>query len=307
MDWDSIALQVSDAAMQVVWFVLAHHQELLAPLLWLILLMAPFWVKDLPLPASDEGPPPFFPRNQRRATKKAQTLQRRQVLAQRNMSIRSAGLHRSYPLRLRSQSHFVGPQAPTVNHQDHCRQLNELRKQVMKLTTQVARLQQGGGPPRQIARHRQELSNVVPIKNPCIRRRARSCPKSNCSYQPVVASGLRANGATNGLGNQKWTVKMATVPMNSNPTILRMALQAPGRFRDSLPSSTYSVIWDSGASVSISPDKNIFVGPLKSPGAITQLKGIAKGFVSAYFYMSDTVLLPTAHSRLPFTIVRVPS
>jgi hypothetical protein len=72
-------------------------------------------------------------------------------------------------------------------------------------------------------------------------------------------------------------VKMATVPMNSNPTILCMALQAPGCFRDLLPSSTYSVIWDSGASVSISPDKNDFVGPLKSPGAITQLKGIAKG------------------------------
>ena len=33
MDWDSIALQVSDAAMQVVRFVLAHHQELLAPLI----------------------------------------------------------------------------------------------------------------------------------------------------------------------------------------------------------------------------------------------------------------------------------
>jgi hypothetical protein len=29
--------------------------------------------------------------------------------------------------------------------------------------------------------------------------------------------------------------------------------------------------------------------------------------VSAYFYMSDTVLLPTAQSRLPSTIVRVPS
>ncbi len=101
MNWDSIALQVSDAAMQVVRFVLAHHQELLAPLIWLILLMATFWVKDLPLPASDEGPPAFFSRKQRRATKKAHARQHCQVLAQRNVtSIRSAGLHRSYPLRL---------------------------------------------------------------------------------------------------------------------------------------------------------------------------------------------------------------
>jgi hypothetical protein len=98
MDWDSIALQISDAIMQVVGFVLAHHQELLAPLLWFILLMAPFWVKDVPPPASHEGPPPFFPCNQRRVTKKAQACQCCQFLAQRNLSIRSAGLHCSYPL-----------------------------------------------------------------------------------------------------------------------------------------------------------------------------------------------------------------
>jgi hypothetical protein len=72
-------------------------------------------------------------------------------------------------------------------------------------------------------------------------------------------------------------VKMATVPMNSNPTILCMALQAPGCFCDMLPLLTYSVIWDFGASVSISPDNNNFVGPLKRLGAVTQLKGIAKG------------------------------
>ncbi len=101
IDWNSIGLEVSDAAMQVVGFVLAHHQELLALLLWLILLMTPYWVKA-PLPASDEGPTPFFPRKQRRATKKAQARQHRQILAQRNLSICSARLHRSYPLLLQS-------------------------------------------------------------------------------------------------------------------------------------------------------------------------------------------------------------
>jgi hypothetical protein len=39
----------------------------------------------------------------------------------------------------------------------------------------------------------------------------------------------------------------------------------------------YSVVWDSRASVSISPDKNNFIGPLDSPCAITYLNGIAKG------------------------------
>jgi hypothetical protein len=101
MDWDSIALHITYAAMQVVGFVpLAHPQELLALLLWLILLIATIWVKTLPLLASNEGPPPFFPCNQRCATKKAQTCKRRQVLAQRSLSTRSAGLHRSYPLCL---------------------------------------------------------------------------------------------------------------------------------------------------------------------------------------------------------------
>ena len=288
IDWNSLALQVSEVVIQVVGCVLAHHQELLAPLLWLILLMAPFWAKAPP--ASNKDPPPHLHRNQRRAIKKAQAHQRNQVHANRTLSIRSEGIHRSYPLRLRSQGHFVGHQAPTVNHQNRCRQLAELRHQVMKLTTQVARLQHCGGSPRQNVRNQHELSIMAPAKSPFIRRRARSCPKSKYTYQPVVASGLRANGATHGLGNQKWTdrqmnaackiafhVKMETVPMHLNPTTLRMAMQAPGRFRDSLPSSTFSVIWDSGASISISPDKNDFVGPLESPGAITQLKGIAKG------------------------------
>ena len=40
---------------------------------------------------------------------------------------------------------------------------------------------------------------------------------------------------------------------------------------------------------------------------ISHLLSLAVPTVSAYFYMSDTVLLPTAHSRLPSTIVRVPS
>ena len=288
IDWNSLALQVSEVVIQVVGCVLAHHQELLAPLLWLILLMAPFWAKAPP--ASDKDPPPHLHCNQRRAIKKAQAHQRNQVHANRTLSIRSEGIHRSYPLCLRSQGHFVGHQAPTVNHQNRCRQLAELRHQVMKLTTQVTRLQHCGRSPRQNVRNQHELSIMAPAKSPFIRRRARSCPKSKYTYQPVVASGLRANGATHGLGNQKWTdrqmnaackiafhVKMETVPMHLNPTTLHIAMQAPGRFRGSLPSSTFSVIWDSGASISISPDKNDFVGPLESPGAITQLKGIAKG------------------------------
>ena len=41
--------------------------------------------------------------------------------------------------------------------------------------------------------------------------------------------------------------------------------------------AAFSVIWDSGASVTISPDKRDFVGTISPPSTITQLNGIAKG------------------------------
>ena len=65
----------------------------------------------------------------------------------------------------------------------------------------------------------------------------------------------------------------------TTPSLLeRIALLAPSRFRSVIPSdSAFPVIWDSGASVTISPDKNDFVGPIARPSTITQLNGIAKG------------------------------
>ncbi len=68
-------------------------------------------------------------------------------------------------------------------------------------------------------------------------------------------------------------VNMAKIPCGNYSTILRM-----DRFRESLPkTATFSVIWDSGASISITPDRKDFVGPINTPGPITHLQGIAKG------------------------------
>jgi hypothetical protein len=65
---------------------------------------------------------------------------------------------------------------------------------------------------------------------------------------------------------------MAKFPIGSYSTILRMALQSTNCFHKSLPkTATFPVIWDSGASISITPDRKDFLGP------ITQLQGIAKG------------------------------
>ena len=50
------------------------------------------------------------------------------------------------------------------------------------------------------------------------------------------------------------------------PSCFRMALQAPAKFRNAMKKeSTFSIIWDSGASISISPNKDDFVGPMSSP------------------------------------------
>ena len=57
-----------------------------------------------------------------------------------------------------------------------------------------------------------------------------------------------------------------------------MALQAPACMRESLgpKANTSPIIWDSGASISITPDLSNFQGPVSPQGKITQLKVIAK-------------------------------
>jgi hypothetical protein len=123
----------------------------------------------------------------------------------------------------------------------------------------------------------------APLRPP--RRRARGLPKSNGIYRPVSPIGFQR------LRNHQWTskqlwaarkmamqVNMAKFPNGNYSTILRMALQSTDCFRKSLPkTATFPVIWDPGASISITPDLKGFVGPINTPGPITQLQGIAKG------------------------------
>ena len=63
----------------------------------------------------------------------------------------------------------------------------------------------------------------------------------------------------------------------TNPTTLCMALQALTRFQSLMPKeSTFPVIWDSGASLSVSPCKSDFVGHYTKPSITLKLKGLAK-------------------------------
>ena len=63
------------------------------------------------------------------------------------------------------------------------------------------------------------------------------------------------------------------------PSCYQMALQVPAKSRNAMKKeSTFSIIWDSGASISIYPNKDDFVGPMvASPGIGTRLNGIIKG------------------------------
>ena len=74
---------------------------------------------------------------------------------------------------------------------------------------------------------------------------------------------------------------MATTGPNAHDINLALycaALLSPSQFCSALPNeSTFSVIWDSGASISVSHDKCDFLRPLKKPGLAPQLKGITKG------------------------------
>lgn len=75
-------------------------------------------------------------------------------------------------------------------------------------------------------------------------------------------------------------VHMAKVESSESlsSTLLRMALQAPSRFRTAMKKeSTFRVVCDSGASLSVSNVRDDFVGPLEKPSTLLQLKGIAKG------------------------------
>jgi hypothetical protein len=62
------------------------------------------------------------------------------------------------------------------------------------------------------------------------------------------------------------------------PSCFGVALQAPAKFRNAMKKeSAFSIIWDSGASVSISPNKEDFVGPVTAANVGTRLEGIVKG------------------------------
>ncbi len=99
--------------------------------------------------------------------------------------------------------------------------------------------------------------------------------------QAGAAQTTRKSCANTGVTEEDWSQHpdWSNLPdFELAPSCFRMALQAPAKFRTAMKKeSTFSTVWDTGASVSVSPSKDDFVGPVSSPGIGTQLKGIVKG------------------------------
>lgn len=101
-------------------------------------------------------------------------------------------------------------------------------------------------------------------------------------YRPVPSS-----CPTHGPGNMAWTkrqqqtaavISALTFEVPSHDSLLRMALQAPLRFMASVGKEQVTrVIWDSGASLSLSNSKADFVGDFKPAPIWVRLRGLAKG------------------------------
>ncbi|KAI2512217.1 hypothetical protein MHU86_2093 [Fragilaria crotonensis] len=279
-------------------FLEAHQEALIAPLLWALLAMVVLFWLPKPSSTSPEPDPKELPsRRHRRALKQHNRKVTRRANVPQAGSIRSHGLHRRYPINLRSMGRYIRRNAPTLVEQQQQVQLNDLHSKVATLLQRVDSLKRSiprsthwtcrhcndtivHGPTepcpklRNTSRSPSDLSTQEegPRINHCDvndayldaplrqqRRRARRLPKSNGVYRPVSPIGFQ------GLGNHQWTskqlqaarkmamqVNMAKFPNGNYSTILRMALQSTDRFRESLPkASTFPVIWDSGASISI--------------------------------------------------------
>jgi Zinc knuckle len=117
----------------IVSFTLKHHLSLLAPLLWFSILLAPLYLRLNSAPdLMDER----IPRWKRRSAHSRTRVKRGMYPG----SIRHHGLHRRYPISLRSLGHFIRRQVPTLEEQDQRRKFDVLIDRVNLLIRQVSEL-----------------------------------------------------------------------------------------------------------------------------------------------------------------------
>jgi hypothetical protein len=244
---------------------------LLAPVLWLVLLTVSLWKPDArQKEANDNARAPFTRKQRRRFAKLLKTsLKEPQRDAPRCKAMAPL------PFRLRKQRHHSTPKAPTLGMQARLRNLDEVKIRTLMLQRQARRLRMRCSPYMTNAFLKGGIGTSS--RFPQTQRKKPRHPK----YHPVPA-----NGAPDAFVPEPWTTQQCNAAQKiishvslACTATLRMALQAPARMQNALGKATSSapVIWDLGASISISPDPEDFQGTLRSPSTITQLKGIARG------------------------------
>ncbi|KAI2492250.1 hypothetical protein MHU86_22314 [Fragilaria crotonensis] len=253
----------------------------------------PYWPWSYcpkPSSTSPEPDPKELPsRRHRRALKQ----HNRKVTRRANVpagSIRSHGLHRRYPINLRSMGRYIRRNAPTLVEQQQQVQLNDLHSKA----TLLQRVDSPSAPfrdqltgPAATATIQSSMGqlNLAPssVTHPArhrICRRKRKGQGSTTAMSTTPTSTLRfasSDAALAGFPSPTASIALS-LPLASRPREPSVDLQATSSCsQDGNASFNVSVIWDSGASISITPDRKDFVGPINTPGPITQLQGIAKG------------------------------
>jgi len=282
------------------WFVVTLLWEnplaLMGPFMWISCIGAIYhWGRAPPDP--DPDPWPSFNRQERRSYQKASRTARRRSNFGPG-SIRDHGFHRKYPRHLRTKGLYTG-KAPTVTQQDLLRKIQSLHFHVQKLTVKVVRLL-NSHPSRRVGKNLDQVNitcspssfpsgkpgrkggNVTTRANVQPRRRAHGRRPDESQYRPAPPMGLVWSQAMRTTAKKLAVHALMANPESTlNPATLRMALQAPVKFRTTPTGakklSEYPVIWDTGASISITMDRGDFVGPIKRPGIITSVTGLSNG------------------------------
>ena len=143
VDWmqviDQVKVQIAIIWETLVTFVATHNYALLVPVLWIILMILLLWFPFAnvnPIPPEPD-PIPKLTRRQRRAIAKKEAKFQQQTKAKHIGSIRSHGLHRRYPIKLRDMGHFIRANAPTLAEQQYRLELDGLHSKETNLVRKI--------------------------------------------------------------------------------------------------------------------------------------------------------------------------
>ena len=277
------------------WMAITFGWSLLAPVCWIAALLLTIARPWLIPPWPDSSSP------NKSSTKHPKTRRL-------SPTIRNMNFHKRYPRQLRSQGHYF-VKAPSVARQEVFHQASRIQAAAARIldvvmrshatkSTGPKRAQEGAGQGQ--GRYNYYVPRTKPSRPPvdltsahCSSskpKRRRPTPR-RCAGMPHAVPTSHHHS----FGNNSFTTKqkaalakivnqcmMVSAVSNTlqplNPAIFRAALQSPRRLQAALPKeATYPIIWDSGASISISPSREDFVGPYNPPSVSLRLQGISKG------------------------------